>query len=221
MIFKLLNCVLVLSAAAGIALAVAGTGLRWSPPPVPAGWEAPAQAVAPAQSARGGSGRERVPVPLARSVPVAIEIPAIHVRARVIRLGLTRSGGMAVPPLARPFLAGWYKYGPAPGQRGAAVIVGHVDAAAVGPAVFYYLGDLRPGQFVYVRLTDGQTVAFVVFAAAIYQKATFPVATVYGPTKLPTLRLITCGGAFDRETGHYLSNIVVFANYVGPVPAQR
>jgi len=105
--------------------------------------------------------------------------------------------------------------GPTPGQRGSAVIVGHVDAAGVGPAVFYELGELRPGDRIYVTLADRGVAEFAVWAAALYPKAGFPVRAVYGYTSQPSLRLITCGGIFDPQTGHYLSNIVVFASYLG------
>ena len=152
---------------------------------------------------------------LARSVPVTVAIPAIKVSARVIPVGLTASGAVAVPSLSHPFLAGWFDAGPAPGQPGSAVIVGHVDAAAVGPAVFYDLGRLRPGQRIYVRLADSRTAIFVVSAAALYPKASFPASVVYAPTRLPTLRLITCGGSFDARTGHYLGSVVVYADYAG------
>jgi Sortase domain len=170
--------------------------------------QAPARPAAPAA-------RPPAAVPMARSVPVSLDIPAIGVRAEIIALGLRGGGSMATPPLTRPFLAGWYDLGPTPGQRGAAVIAGHVDAASVGPAVFYHLGDLRPGQLIYVTLADGRTAVFAVSAAALYPKADFPATTVFGYTKDPSLRLITCGGVFDPQTGHYLSNIVVFASYVG------
>jgi hypothetical protein len=155
--------------------------------------------------------------PMARSLPVSVEIPAIGVRSSLLQLGLQADGTMAVPPLTRPFVAGWFDRGPTPGQRGTAVIVGHVDAAGVGPAIFYELGDLRPGDRIYVTLADRRTAVFAVWAAALYPKADFPTATVYGYTSRPSLRLITCGGIFDPQTGHYLSNIVVFADYVGQV----
>jgi Sortase domain len=152
---------------------------------------------------------------MARSLPVSVEIPAIGVRASILKLGLQAGAAMAVPPLTHPFLAGWFDQGPTPGQRGTAVIVGHVDAAGVGPAVFYQLGDLRPGDRINVTLADHRTAVFAVWAAALYPKADFPTGTVFGYTSQPSLRLITCGGVFDPQTGHYLSNIVIFAAYVG------
>jgi Sortase domain len=152
---------------------------------------------------------------MARSAPVAIYIPHIGVRAKIISLGLTSGGAVRVPPLARPFLTSWYDRGPTPGAPGAAVIFGHVDSHAVGPAVFYRLGNLRPGDLVYVTLKDRKTALFRVYSAALYQKAEFPDQAIYGYTSWPSLRLVTCGGQFDQATGHYLSNTVVFAQYVG------
>jgi hypothetical protein len=153
--------------------------------------------------------------PMARSVPVAIDIPFIKVRARILSLGLTAGGAVGVPPLTTPFLASWYDRGATPGSPGTAVIFGHVDATAVGPAVFYRLGDLRPGDLVYVTLKDGSTALFRVYSAALYSKAEFPNQAIYGYTSWPSLRLVTCGGQFDYATRHYLSNTVVFAQYVG------
>jgi hypothetical protein len=150
-----------------------------------------------------------------RSLPVGLDIPAIRVHASVIALGLNRNGTLAVPPLGHPGLTSWYDEGPAPGQRGAAAILGHVDATGVGPAVFYNLGNLRPGAKIYVRLRDGQTIVFETYSVALFSKARFPTAKVFGYTSWPTLRLITCGGEFDQNSRHYAGNVVAFASYVG------
>ena len=115
-----------------------------------------------------------------------------------------------MPSLSTPFLTSWYDRGPSPGAAGTAVIFGHVDSAAVGPAVFYRLGRLRRGDLVYVTLADRHTGVFRVYAAELYAKSAFPPA-IYGPTWWPTLRLVTCGGRFDPATGHYLASTVVFA----------
>lgn len=224
-ISRLIGGIVVLVIAAGIALSFTGSHtLRWSPPPLPPKWEAPHLAGHEAQTtqdeAADGSPavRERdgyVATPMARSAPVSISIPGIKVRARTIALGLTRGGAVEVPSLNTPFLTSWYDKGPTPGQPGAAVIYGHVDARATGPAVFYYLGQLRPGDPIYVTLKDGRVALFQVYSAALYLKADFPTQAIYGYTSWPSLRLITCGGQFDQATGHYLGNTVVFAQYVG------
>jgi len=120
-----------------------------------------------------------------------------------------------VPPLSYTGTheAGWYKLGPAPGQEGAAVIVGHVDSSS-GPAVFYRLATLKPGSTIQVIASNCQTASFVVTSIEQYPKNRFPTQQVYGPTSGPELRLITCGGVLDPATGHYLSNIVVYAKTV-------
>jgi hypothetical protein len=234
---KLCVALIAASMAAGITLAFAGRHtLRWSPPPFPPRSEAlPAAALPaagppateppagsrPAGSRRGGQATLHParagdpPRPMARSVPLALAIPAIRARAKIIALGLRPDGSPAVPPLATPFVTSWYDPGPTPGAPGAAVIFGHVDSAAVGPAVFYDLGRLRTGDLIDVTLADRRTAVFRVYGAGLYLKTDFPSLGVYGYTRWPTLRLITCGGEFDRRSGQYLGNVVVFAEYVG------
>jgi Sortase domain len=149
--------------------------------------------------------------PLPYSMPVQISIPAICVRARVIPLGSNRDGTVRVPPLSRPQLTSWFDEGPAPGQAGPAALYGHVDTAAAGPAVFYRLGDLVPGDGVDITLADHRVAVFTVYRVAEYPKSSFPTMTVYGDTRGPELRLITCGGTFDPSAGSYQDNIVAYA----------
>ena len=203
----------------GVVIAFIGHDtLRWAPPPVPPAWAAsahlPARAADPSNRAfpRHATGPRPDP-----SSPVSIDIPAIKVHAKIISLGLNRNGTLAVPPLSHPSVTSWYDKGPPPGQPGASAILGHVDAAHVGPTVFYELGNLRPGAKIYVHLRDGQIVVFETYSVALYQKTRFPTAKVFGYTSWPTLRLITCGGVFDQRTGHYLGNVVAFASYVSSV----
>lgn len=110
-------------------------------------------------------------------------------------------------------VAGWYVHSPRPGQVGSSVIAGHIDSLS-GPAVFYRLHLLHPGDLVYVRRADRSLAVFRVYGVRKFAKTLFPTSTVYGPTVDPELHLITCGGAFDRATGSYLSNIVVFTSQV-------
>lgn len=149
--------------------------------------------------------------PLKRSVPVRIRIPAIGVNAPVMEVGLNPDGTVQVPPLADHNLTGWYKYGPTPGQRGASVILGHVDSVT-GLSAFFKLKNLRKGDRIYVRLADGRTAVFVVDGLQRTAKTSFPTAAVYGRVRYPGLRLITCGGPFDLATGHYEDNIIVYAH---------
>jgi hypothetical protein len=152
-------------------------------------------------AARSGRGTLRAPP------PVRLAIPAIGVRTRLVRLGLTPEGTLEVP--GNTAEAGWYTGGPRPGQLGPAVIAGHIDSYA-GPAVFYRLRLLRPGDLVYVRRVGGSRAVFRVYARREFAKDRFPTTLVYGATPDAELRLITCGGAFDYATGSYLSNVVVF-----------
>jgi LPXTG-site transpeptidase (sortase) family protein len=150
---------------------------------------------------------------LKHSVPLRVRIPAIGVNAPVMQVGLLSNGTVQVPPLDNHNLAGWYKYGPTPGQTGASVILGHVDSVA-GLSVFFNLKDLRKGDKVYVTLADGKTAEFEVDGLQRTPKTTFPTDAVYGKISYPGLRLITCGGAFDETTGHYVDNIIVYAHLV-------
>jgi len=155
---------------------------------------------------------EQVAAPGSASVPVRLEIPAIGVATRLVRLGLDPDGAMEVP---KDFAsAGWFAGGPVPGQVGPAVIAGHVDSRT-GPAVFYRLRALRPGQAILVQRADGVRLRFVVEQARSYPKAGFPTAAVFGPVPSAALRLITCTGAFDRARGSYRDNLVVFARLAG------
>jgi hypothetical protein len=196
---------------AGVVVAFIGHDtLRWAPPPAPPGWASGNRQLASKLLPHHGANHG-----LTRSPPVRIDIPSIGVHAKVIALGLTSSGQLAVPSLSTPQVTSWYDKGPYPGQAGAAAILGHVDAAKSGPAIFYKLGDLRPGAKIYVRLRNGRTAVFETYSTALYVKTSFPTRKVFGATSWPTLRLITCGGQFDRGTGHYLANVVAFASYVG------
>jgi sortase (surface protein transpeptidase) len=148
--------------------------------------------------------------------PISIEIPSIGVRSRLVRLGLQADGSLQAPPdWDTP---GWYGDGSTPGQvdSNPAVIAGHVDSRT-GPAVFYRLRDLKPGDQVIVRRDDGVVARFTVDGSRSFAKTAFPDAEVYGAvdTVTPQLRLITCTGSFDRKAGRYRDDLVVFAHRTG------
>lgn len=142
-------------------------------------------------------------------VPVEVSIPAIGVSSSLVDLGIARDGTLEVP--VDYDQAGWLAEGPAPGERGPAVIAGHVDSKA-GPAVFAELDRLEVGDTIDVTRADGSTLTFTVDGSQQVAKDAFPTADVYGPVPGAVLRLITCGGNFDRGTGHYVDNIVVYAS---------
>ena len=143
--------------------------------------------------------------------PVRLRIPEIGVSTPLVRLGRLPDGSIEVPHDWDR--AGWYDRGPLPGQPGPAVILGHVDSKT-GPAVFYRLRELRPGDTVRVGLADGRMLVFQVQRVERYPKDKFPTEAVYFPTLNRELRLITCGGDFDYARHSYVDNIVVYATLV-------
>jgi sortase (surface protein transpeptidase) len=147
--------------------------------------------------------------------PTGVTVPAIGAHSTLIPLGLTPEGALEVPPVTSPMQAGWYAPGAEPGQVGPAVIAGHVDGVIDGvkgqPGIFHDLRRLTPGAEILVDRADGSTLRFVVDRVGTYDKAAFPTDRVYGNTAGPELRLITCGGAFDRTARSYVDNIVVYA----------
>jgi hypothetical protein len=166
----------------------------------------------PSLTAAGAIGPQAGGPWLQRSLPVSVAIPAIGVHSRLLHLGVNADGSIQVPSLTTSAdEAAWYKYSATPGQIGASVIEGHVDSYQ-GPAVFFRLGALRPGDRVDVTLADGITAVFRVTGVREYLKSDFPAKAIYGATDFAALRLITCGGAFDYATGRYLSATVVFAS---------
>ena len=130
-----------------------------------------------------------------------------------MRLGRAADGSVQVPPLASHDLAGWYDRSVTPGQDGTSIILGHVDTVT-GSSVFYSIKDLTRGKRVEVVRADGKTATFSVDGVQEVAKATFPSAEIYGNTRYPELRLITCGGPFDTATRQYLDNIVVYTHLV-------
>ncbi|ONK16202.1 class F sortase [Streptomyces sp. MP131-18] len=184
--------------ALGISIMAAGTGGQ-APPPQPEDVR---------REAGAAGGRAGAVDPLPPAVPTWVSIPSIEVEAPLMNVGLDPEGWVEAPPQEIANLAGWYEDAAAPGARGTAVIVGHVDNAA-GPAVFYGLGVLRPGDAVEVIREDGVAVAFTVYDVAVYDKDQVP-PSVYHDTGRAELRLITCGGSFEQSSG-YEDNVVVYA----------
>jgi hypothetical protein len=151
------------------------------------------------------STREYATVP----TPVRLRVPAARVDTALQPLGRMADGTIAVPD--DPNIAGWYADGPRPGQPGPAVILGHVDSVT-GPAVFFDVARLSPGATIAVDTADGSTINFRVTGVTRVPKNQFPTDLVYLPTLEPSLRLVTCGGNFDRAAGSYRDNVIVFAD---------
>ncbi|MDI3404387.1 class F sortase [Streptomyces cavernicola] len=157
------------------------------------------------------------PLPAAR--PHRVDIPAIGVRAPVVRRGLDRDRAVAPPPYEQPGVVGWYAGGTQPGAEGTALFVGHVDTES-DPAVFYDLSTLEEGQKVRVARVDGSLAEFTVEDVRVIQRDEFDAAEAYGERHegRAELRLITCGGTFDAASGSYSSNVVVSAYLTGTGP---
>jgi LPXTG-site transpeptidase (sortase) family protein len=170
-------------------------------------------AAAPVASPSGGTyaGPSTDPfpsgTPLLAGTPTRVRVPAIGVDSALESLHLDKTGALAAP--GKYGEAGWYADGTVPGDVGPAVIAGHIDSKA-GPAIFYKLGQLKPGDLIQVQ-RGGRWLDFHVISTGRYPKDAFPTAEVYGPTPDAQLRLITCGGTFDSAKRSYLDNTVVYA----------
>jgi sortase (surface protein transpeptidase) len=150
---------------------------------------------------------------LPKSIPLSIDIPKIGVRSTLLALGLTRHQTVQLPSPGTPLQAGWFSGGPTPGQIGPATIFGHVDGDHQ-EGVFFRLHELVPGDLVLVNRQDGSTATFRVTHTEEVSKGSFPTDAVRGDTTDAELRLVTCGGTFDRATHSYRNNIIVFATLV-------
>ncbi len=165
----------------------------------------------PSVSAPGSVAPSGAAPPMARSTPVRVQIPAIGVDSALMQLGLRADGSLQVPPSGFP--AGWYTGAPTPGELGPAILAGHVDWSGQ-PGVFSRLRELTPAAEVTVTRQDGSAAVFRVTQVKQYPKDKFPTSEVYGDLDHPGLRLITCGGSFDRQTRNYEDNIIAFADLV-------
>lgn len=195
---------------AGVALCV--VGFRLNAPDAP---PQPPQSVAEMPKDSAPNQVQALPA----SIPTQIKIPSIKVDAPVVPVDVQRDGTLGVPPLSRVDQVGWYRSGPTPGENGRSVLVGHVDSKKE-PGVFYKLGALRQGRLIEVVRKDGTTAAFHVDGVKRVPKDKFPTESVYGDEGKPELRVVTCGGNFDRKRGHYEDNVIVYASLI-PGPRER
>jgi len=166
------------------------------------------KASAVGRTARRSLVAARTPARREMPIPVRISIPAIGVDAPIVRLGLNPDRTIQVPKNFAE--AGWFQPGPEPGERGAAVIVGHLDSR-LGPGVFYRLHELPVGAVIKIKVQDGRTVRFIARSMIRVPKSRFPTTRVYVHTGPPALRLVTCAGKLNWATGHHRDNYIVFA----------
>jgi sortase (surface protein transpeptidase) len=203
---------------AGVAL-IAASGVRLAVPAIRQAEAARGRALPPplvAATTGTPSPAASPPPPPVVTDPVRLKIPAIALDAPLVGLGLTPEKAIDTP--TRWGDAGWYRPGVPPGAVGPAVLVGHYDSKS-GPAVFFRLNALLPGDQIQVVGGSGTTVTFVVDRLQEVAKSTFPMQEVYGPVTRPEIRLITCDGAFDEHTRHYVDNLVVYGHAISPPTA--
>nr|WP_244199706.1 class F sortase [Amycolatopsis thailandensis] len=182
-----------------LSFALAGCGSDATPPAAP-----PATAAAAAPS---------VAKPFNGIRPTSVKIPKIGAESSLVTVAIDKDGKMSVPTAKHPMQAAWYRLSPVPGEVGPAILLGHVDGNKQ-PGIFFKLKDVNPGDEVLVERSDGKNLKFVVEKKDQVPKDQFPEEAVYGNTDKPQLRLITCGGVFDKEEHSYKDNVIVYANLV-------
>ncbi|MFJ3229535.1 class F sortase [Streptomyces sp. NPDC086787] len=157
--------------------------------------------------------------PLGNARPLRVDIPELGVQAPVVGRGLNRQGAVDPPPYDQPGVVGWYQNGTRPGAAGTALMVGHVDTET-RPAVFYKVSTMQPGETIRVVRDDGKVAHFTVDDVRVLPRDDFDARQAYGPRQpgRAELRLITCGGTFDRATRSYTANVVVSAYLTGTGP---
>ncbi|MFJ8043464.1 class F sortase [Kitasatospora sp. NPDC096147] len=187
---------------------VAGAAPSGSAASAPGAGAGPSPSAGPDDPGPGGH------APLAPSTPIRLTIAGIGVAAPLLALGSDDRGRPELPPYSMPGTAGWLRDSPTPGAQGAAVVAGHVDTVD-GPAVFWALSTVKAGASVEVTRVDGSTAVFTVDDIRTYPRKAFPDEAVYGPTRRAELRIITCGGRFDRTEHEYTSNVILFAHLTG------
>ncbi|MEU6442997.1 class F sortase [Streptomyces sp. NPDC047046] len=200
---------------AGLALvSLLGTGCGPGPARTGDTGAAPGTARTTASPSPSSRSTSAAPDPSASTAsPTRLLVPAAGVDTSLTPLGLAPDRTVEVPPLVAHDVAGWYEYGPLPGERGPAVVLGHVTTGPHRDGVFRRLGEVRRGDRVVVRRAGGASVRFVVDRVRTVAKSEFPTQEVYGDVKRAELRLITCGG--QRSAAGYSANVIVFAHRTG------
>ncbi|MEV0581506.1 class F sortase [Nonomuraea sp. NPDC050310] len=148
--------------------------------------------------------------PMQPSTPKRLIIKRLGVNAPIRDVGIDKNGAIETPPADNTNLVGWYRHGPTAGQNGPAVMLGHKDTRTKS-AVFSRVGEIRNGDIIEVQRYDGTTAVFTVGGVEQIGKTVFPTERVYGDQENAQLHLITCGGTYNRKTGHYTDNIIVYA----------
>jgi sortase (surface protein transpeptidase) len=144
------------------------------------------------------------------SQPVRLSVPTIGINAPIEQVGTLPSGDMATPTQNPWVDAGWYSDGPRPGDRGSAVIDGHLDRPGGFPAVFWYLGNIHVGDAVFVTEKDGTQLRFHVTRIASYPPQEAPLQDIFGNRSGRYLNLITCAGDWIPDQHQTTQRLVVY-----------
>ncbi|MER7735268.1 class F sortase [Streptomyces erythrochromogenes] len=176
-------------------------------------------APAPPSGQAGGALSAGLPAahaPVTGSLPQRVDVPSIGIQAPVVSRGLDKDGAIDPPPYDSPGTVGWWGQGVQPGAAGTALMVGHVDTRSK-PAVFYGLSSAKPGDKVRVVRADGSVAEFTIEDVRVYERAAFDAHKAYGPRVRgrAELRLVTCGGTYDKAAEQYTANVVVSAYLTG------
>jgi hypothetical protein len=150
------------------------------------------------------------PVPLDTAQPLRLSIPAVGINAVIERVGTLANGDMATPTRSPWLDTGWYSDGPLPGERGSAVIDGHLDRPGGYPAVFWYLRAIHVGDTVSVTEQDGQQLRFHVTRIAYYAPQDAPLQDIFGNRSGSYLNLITCAGDWIPDQHQTTLRLVVY-----------
>jgi sortase (surface protein transpeptidase) len=152
--------------------------------------------------------------PANAAVPVRVRVASVDLRMPVAPKGVAKDGQMALPP--RPSTLGWYRFGPAPGEAGSTVLAGHVDTRRHGIGPLARLREVEAGAAVTVLLSDGRWMRYRTVSVRSVDKQSRALASVFDRDGRSTLRIVTCGGEFDRDAREYEENVILTA-----VPLRR
>ncbi|MFH0928103.1 MAG: class F sortase [bacterium] len=150
--------------------------------------------------------------PVVIGLPVRLQIPSIAVNAAIEKVALTADGAMDVPK--DPMSAGWYVFGPRPGESGSAVIAGHLNWWHGAKGVFERLGAVKPGDLVIVEDDTGANSSFIVRESRKLD-AKADTSEIFNPKDGKThLNIVTCDGIWDNRARQYTKRLVVFTDKV-------
>lgn len=171
----------------------------------PAAPPAPAVPAVPTQDGRVGAAGSR-----SQATPAEVQLPTLGVRSEIRPIGVERDGKLEIPEDVRT--VGWYRFGPRPGDTsGSTVLSGHIDSAEQGRGAFYRLGDLKPGDPVLLRASDGKVWRYRVVAREEWPKTVVPLDRIFSRAGAARLTLVTCGGGFQEDISSYTDNIAITA----------